>query len=329
MLRLTAACTVTDRIADLASGLVRPAGIELTVLSMEPREVFRRIKWTREFEVGEMSLAQYALERTRDDELVALPAFTSRTFRHRAVYVRAGGRIGHPSDLSGGCIGVLEYQMSAAVWARGMLSDQFGLDLDSVEWVTGGLRDVGRRPLTALEVAGVRVRHETEQSLEALLQAGAIDAIISPQAPSGFERGDGTVRRLFDEPMVAERSYLESTGIFPIMHCVVLRRDLYERERWAARSLLDAFDQARANALDRLRRIEPLPIALPWIEESVRQTQEAFGTGSWWPYGVAANRATLDALSRYLQEQHLVSSPIEPASLFVPTVLDDEDLHAL
>jgi 4,5-dihydroxyphthalate decarboxylase len=329
VLCLTAACTLTDRVADLVTGAVRPAGIDLTVLPMEPREAFRRIKWTREFHVGEMSLAQYALEHGRDDDLVALPAFTARVFRHRAVYVRGDGPVREPGDLGGGRVGVLEYQMSAAVWARGMLSDQFGVDLDSIEWVTGGLRDPGRRPLTTLGVEGVRVRHEAERSLESLLADGAIDAIISPQAPTGFERRDGTVRRLFDDPMAAERQYLERTGIFPIMHCVVLRRELYEREPWAARSLYEAFDLARANALGRLRRDEPLPIALPWVEDAVRQTEEAAGSPTWWPYGVAANRTTLEALSRYLEEQHLATDRIDPASLFPRSVLDGEDLRAL
>ncbi|GAA1403458.1 ABC transporter substrate-binding protein [Pseudonocardia kongjuensis] len=327
---LTLACAghLSDRVLDLWTGAVRPAGIDLHYLPMSPREGFRRLL-RGEFPAGEMSLSTYAtsvaLDRAR---FVAIPAFPSRTFRHSAVYLRTDAGIDGPADLAGRRIGVPEYQMTAAVWVRGMLQHDHGVRPSDVEWVTGGLRDPGRPALEQVEVRGVKVVHEDRRSLDELLLAGEIDAIVAPQAPPSFTAGSPRVRRLFADHRAAETDYHRRTGLFPIMHTVVLDRALHEAQPWVAASLYEAFDRARRNALDRLAEYEPLPVSLPWVGAELARTVEVMGA-DFWPYGLEPNEPVLDALCGYLVEQGLCERRLRPRELFAPSTLDLAGTRAL
>ncbi|WP_183091685.1 ABC transporter substrate-binding protein [Streptomyces radicis] len=320
---LTLACPghFSDRVFDLWTGAVRPAGIDLQYLPMSPREAFRRLL-RGEFPVGEMSLSTYVTSVAHDRaRFVAIPAFPSRTFRHSAVYVRDAAGIEGPADLVGRRIGVPEYQMTAAVWVRGMLQHDHNVRASDVEWVTGGLQDSGRHSLEPVTVRGVNVVHEDQRSLDDLLLAGEIDAIVAPQAPPSFAAGSPAVRRLFPDYRSVEADYFRRTGLFPIMHTVVMDRSLYESQPWIAASLYEAFDRARANAIARLTEREPLSVSLPWINDEVAQTVEVMGP-NFWPYGLEPNEPVLEALCGYLVEQGICDRRVAARDLFAPTVLE-------
>jgi 4,5-dihydroxyphthalate decarboxylase len=311
---------LSDRVDDLYWGAVPIEGLDLHFIPMKPSEAFRRMV-QGEFDVGEMSLSTHIVHCARgDDRFVGIPVFPSRTFRHRAIYVRAGAGIREPGDLVGRRVGVPEYQMTAAVWVRGLLQHDHGVSPSDLSWVTGGLRDPGREPLVEIDVPGVRIEHVTDRSLDALLLAGELDALIAPQAPPSFAAGHPDVVRLFPEERRAEMEYFQRTGLFPIMHTVVLRRSLYEEFPWVAVSLFQAFERAKDNCLRRLTSAEPLPVALPWIDDEVRATQALFGT-DFWPYGIEENRNVLETACRYVHEQGL-GNTVAVEDLFAPSVVD-------
>lgn len=310
---------LSDRVQDLYSGVVVPQGIDLHPLQFPPVEAFRRLL-RGEFHVGEMSLATYIVNVARgQNEFVALPVFPSRTFRHSAIYVRADRGIERPADLVGRVVGVPEYQMTAALWVRGLLQHEYGVKPAELSWVTGGLRDRGRRGLVDVEVEGVAITHESERTLDEMLVAGELDAIVAPQPPPSFLAGAAEVRRLFTDYRTAEQEYYRATGLFPIMHLVVVRRVLYDEHPWVAASLFDAFERAKENAFARLRSCEPLPVSLPWIQDEVDETMALMGP-DFWPYGLEANRGVLEAACAYLAEQGLTDRRVDPDELFAPDV---------
>jgi 4,5-dihydroxyphthalate decarboxylase len=310
---------LSDRVQDLYWGAVSVEGVEFHFIPLSPAEAFRRTA-QGEFDVGEMSLSTYIVNRGRGDEsLVAIPVFPSRTFRHGAIYVRAGGGIEQPADLVGRTVGVPEYQMTAALWVRGMLQHEYGVRPHDMMWVTGGLRDPGRRPLVEVDVQGVSIRHVSDRTLDELLLAGEIDAVVAPQAPPSFAAGHPDVTRLFPDRRRVEQAYFEKTRIFPIMHTVVLRRSLYEDFPWVAVNLSHAFERAKDNCLRRLAAAEPLPVSLPWIDDEVNAVQALFGH-DFWPYGLDENRNVLETACRYVHEQGL-GPELRVEDLFAPNVV--------
>lgn len=326
--RLPVSCAshLSDRVQDLATGEVVPDGIELRLFTTSPAQAFRRLL-RGEFDVGEMSLATHIINVSRGvEEHVAIPVFPSRTFRHGAIYVRAGGSVQQPSDLVGRRVGVPEYQMTAALWTRGMLQHEYGVRPQDIHWVTGGLQDTRRRSLIEVEVPGVEVVREQQRSLDELLRAGDLDAVIAPQAPQAFL--DGEAVQLFGDSAAVEREYYRTTGLFPIMHTVVIRRELLQEHPWVAVSLFDAFEQAKANALQRLQAREPLPVSLPWLQQEIDATRALMGP-DFWPYGLQANRAELRAACSYAHEQGLTERLVTPDELFAGTTLDREGIRVL
>lgn len=315
---------LSDRVQDLYYGRLPVEGIDLHFLSLLPFEAFHRLM-AGEFDAGEMSLSTFIVKVSRGErDLVAIPVFPSRTFRHNAVYVGDDRGIDGPEDLAGRRVGVPEYHMTAALWVRGLLEHEHGVRPADLEWVTGGLRDAGRRPLVDVEVPDVRITHVTDRSLDELLRAGELDAIIAPQAPPSFTAGQG-VRRLFEDYPQAEQDYYRKTGIFPIMHTVVLRRELYDAHPWAAVSLFEAFDRARAAAMDRLQRREPPTVSLPWVQHALDETLTIMGP-DFWPYGLEPNRVVLAAACRYAFEQGLTDREVEVDELFAPNVVTTSKL---
>jgi 4,5-dihydroxyphthalate decarboxylase len=317
MLRLTLAAGHYDRTEALRDGRVRPEGIELTYLMLRVEEIFWRMAQYREFDAAEFSLGGYFVRRGRGaDDLIALPVFLSRFFRHSGLFVNANAGIHRPEDLRGKRIGVPEYQMTAAVWVRGFLSDDYNVRPEDVEWVQGGLEDPGRLPFEPAEPPGVRLGFASnDRSLAQMLASGEIDALVTARTPSTFSRHGGSVRRLFEVPWQVERDYFRRTRIFPIMHTAVVRREVLDANPWVAVTLTKAFQEAKALALEDLTQTSALPISLPFLVDHAYETLDLMGE-DFWPYGLEANRHTLETFSRYMHEQGLTSEPLSVDTLF-------------
>lgn len=323
-LDLTLACGDYDRTRALADGRVRVEGVDLHYVPLEPEEVFFRMARHQEFDAAELSLSTYVVSLFRDGPFVAIPIFPSRMFRHSGVYLNTGAGITAPGDLSGRLVGLPEYQLTALVWIRGILAEHHGLAVTAPRYRTGGLHDPGRAEKVALnlppeiDIAPVAAG----RTLSEMLLAGEIDALYSPRAPRPFQGGDPRVGRLFPDARRAEADYFRATGVFPIMHTVVLRREVYERNRWLARSLTKAFVAAKRVAEQEIRRTAALSIMLPWALEEIADTERLLGA-DWWTYGLEANRTALDTFLRYAHEQYLAPRLLTAGELFAPEALDE------
>lgn len=315
-LDLTLACGRYDRTWPLLDGRVRPEGIRLTVVPLEPEECFWRMLRYQEFDAAEMSLASYTLLRSKGDRrFVAIPAFLSRSFRHSSIYLPNASPIREPADLAGARIGVPEYQMTASVWTRGMLTEDMAVDVSDVTWCTGGLEQPGRverEPLQLPERIHVQPI-PTDATLSTLLADGSIDALMAPRVPSAFRRG--AARRLFPDYAARERDYFARTGIFPIMHLVVIRAELLERRPWAAQSLFKAMNAAKDVGTCGVADAPALRYTMPFLLAALEEQEQLFGADPW-PYGIEANRPTLQTFVSYLQHQGLLAAPIHVDDLF-------------
>ena len=323
-LRLTLGCWNYDRTRALQDGRVRPDGIDLIYLDMPVEETFFRMLRHREFDVAEMSLSSYTVSLFREPQpFIAIPVFPSRFFRHSSIYVSTAADIREPRDLIGKRIGNPEYQMTAPVWIRGILADEYGVPVDSVTYVTGGEEEPGRAEKLALELPpNIRVEPiGPAQTLAQMLADGEIAALQTARMPSTYAAGDGRVRRLFEDFVDVEKAYFRRTGIFPIMHTVVIRRDVYERSPWVAQALYKAFCAAQRIAYDDLRQTAALKTMLPWLIAHVDEARHELGD-DFWPYGLARNRATLATFLRYHHAQGLSKRLLEPEALFAPETLE-------
>lgn len=325
-LHLTFACGDYDRTRALEEGTIRPDGIDLTYLRLPVEETFFRMMRHREFEVAEMSLSSYVLslgDGTEPSPFVALPVFTSRMFRHGALYCHADSGITGPEDLRGKRVGTPEFQLTACVWMRGILADRHGVPFDSVTYVTGGQETPGRVEKASVDLPGtVRVERVPEgRTLSELLSSGEIDALCTPRVPGPFTAGDPRVRRVFPDVVAAEKEYHAATGIFPIMHVVVVRRDVYDRQPWVAQSLYKALLAAKDAAYATLYDTSALRFMLPWLTPQLEEARDLLGR-DYWSYGLGANRATLATFLRYHHEQGLSGRRWTPEELFAPESLE-------
>jgi 4,5-dihydroxyphthalate decarboxylase len=323
-LNLTLACWDYDRTRALADGRVRPEGIDLNFVPLEVEETFFRMLRYREFDAAEMSLSSYCVSLTRDDPaFVAIPVFPSRFFRHGCIFVSARSGIRSPQDLVGKRIGVPEYQMTAPVWIRGVLADEYGVDPASVRYFTGGEEEPGRDEKLKLNLP--ERFHVTpigpDQTLAAMLADGEIDALHTARTPSTFYSRPDAVRRLFPDFVAVEQDYYRRTGLFPIMHVIAIRRPVYEANRWIARSLYKAFCEAQAVTYAALSVTSAMTTMLPWQVAAVEEARGLLGD-EWWPYGLARNRAVLDTFLRYHHDQGLSPRRLQPEELFAPETLD-------
>jgi 4,5-dihydroxyphthalate decarboxylase len=324
-LRLSLACWDYDRTAGLRNGTVAPAGIDLTCVTLPAEQTFFRMLRHEEFDVAEMSLSSYVLTLARSDPpFVAIPVFPSRMFRHGSIYIPGDSDLTAPSGLAGCTAGIPEYQMTAAVWIRGILAEHYGVPVDSVHYRTGGLHDAGRTEKLTLSLPP---RFDVQpigpgETLDGLLAAGRIDALYTARAPRSFRRDrPAGVRRLFPETRSVEREYFRQTSIFPIMHTIVIRREVYERDRWIARSLLDAFVEAKAAVYAALAEVTALKYTLPWSVTDAEDAVDMMGD-DFWPYGLAANRHTLEVFLQYSYDQGLAHRLLSPDELFAAETLD-------
>lgn len=320
-LSLTMAMSGYDHVRDLVTGEVRVEGAELTTLTLPVEEIFYRFLRYREWHVSELSLAKYvALRAAGDDSLRAIPVFPSRVCRHSSIFVRPDGPR-EPAQLAGARIGLPEWAQTAAVYTRSLLVHEWGIPLRDVHWVQAGVNQPGRREKVQLHLPeGVTLSQEPERSLDEMLRAGDLDAVFSAHPPASFERGDPGIIRLFPDYEPVEREYVTRTGIFPIMHVVVIRSDVLDRDPWIARNLFTAFEAAKEASLARLAEMTASRVPLPWVPGLLAQARALIGPDPW-PYGVEANHVTLDAFARYAHEQGVAARRLEPEELFVPQVL--------
>jgi 4,5-dihydroxyphthalate decarboxylase len=315
-LHLTFACGDYDRTRALEDGSVRPDGIDLTYLRLPVEETFFRMLRHREFDVAEMSLSTYVATLDQDPSpFVALPVFTSRMFRHGGIYLNTNAGIGAPSDLRGKRVGSPEFQLTACVWIRGILAEHHGVPVDSVTYYTGGQETPGRIEKGKVDT-GLDIRPiPAGATLAQMLAAGEIDALYTPRVPSPFRDRDSRVTRLFDDVVGVEKEYFAATGIFPIMHVVVIRRDVYERHPWVAQSLYKACKIARDDAYTRVYDSSALRFMEPWLIQHLEESRQILGQ-DFWSYGLASNETNLDVFLRYHHEQGLSRKRYGPADLF-------------
>lgn len=321
-LPITLACGPYDRTRALADGAVRVDGVDLRYLELDPEEIFFRMLTYGEFDVAELSLSSYLLTHLAGGPFVAVPVFPSRMFRHTSVYVNEAAGIAEPADLAGRTVGIAEYQLTANVWIRGILQEYHGLPAASVRYRTGGLNEPGRREKIALELpADIDIEPiPAGRTLSDMLARGELDAVVSPRAPIAFETGGG-LRRLFADSRERERQYFRDSGIFPIMHVLVMHRRVYESNRWLARSLVKAFTEAKTLAYRQLSRTVALSVSLPWVREEYEASVGLLGE-DFWSYGVQPNRHVIETFIRYAHEQGMISRRPEPEELFAPESIE-------
>jgi hypothetical protein len=327
-LKLTLACWDYDRTRALFDGRVRPDGIDLDLWSTyNVGEIMERMVRHRQFDVSEFGITYFlrSLE-LMDAPFVAIPVFPNRFFRHSAIFVNAAKGIRSPADLAGRRVGELQrYGHDAGIWAKGALSDDFGVKASSMEHVVGGMERTAGPDWAPLDPPADVVIHQLapEQGLDAMLERGEIDALFTAHIPPSARKNPQRVGRLFPDFENVERDYFRRTGIFPIMHTVVIRRELYEQNRWIARALMQAFEEAKALAMkayDAADIFFNAPTMIPWFVSLRERNRELMGD-SFWPYGVAANRKTLEACLRHHREQGILKRSYDIEELFAPETL--------
>lgn len=314
-LDLTLAIGDYDRVRALQTGEVSPEGIDLNVVNRYPGELFWRVSQHQEFKLSEMSLSTFTLWTSQGDcPYVGIPVFPSRIFRHGSIYVNPDAGIDSPEDLRGKKIGVEpEYQITAATWARGMLQHEYGVEPTEMEWYAENEEKYDVSLPDDLDIQVI----DDDQDLERMLARGEIDAHISVLIPK--QLGDG-IERLFDDFVATERDYYERTGLFPIMHTLVLHRDIYDDHPWVAREMYEAMCEAKEVAMNRLFDTNALSVSLPWLVAHVEETREAMGD-DYWPYGFEPNRHTVETLTQYSYEQGLSDRKVDPEELFADELL--------
>jgi 4,5-dihydroxyphthalate decarboxylase len=320
---LTLAMAYYEHVAGLTSGQVPVEGARVRWLELPVEEIFHRFYEYREWEISEMSMGKYiATVSQGDDSMVGLPVFPSRVFRHSAFYVRSG-EITTPDQLRGKRLGIPEWAQTAAVYMRGLLTHEWDVPLTDVRWYQAGVNQPGRREHVKLALPpGVELTPVPDRSLNDMLLAGDLDAVLSAHPPEAFKSGDPRVSRLFPDPPAVEEEYARRTGIVPIMHLVVVRRDVVDRHPWLVGNLMTAFEESRSRSVARLAAGPAGPgsrVPLLWTDEALARTRAAFG-GEPWPYGVDANRATLEAFARWSDEQGVTHRRVEVDELFPASV---------
>jgi 4,5-dihydroxyphthalate decarboxylase len=321
-MRLTLACWDYDRTRALMDGSVAPDGIELVYLNQPVEETFFRMMRYQEYDCSEMSLSSYVASLDRSNAFVAIPVFPSRFFRHSCIFISAKSGIRKPEDLKGRRIGVPEYQMTAPVWIRGILSDDYGVKVAECEHFSGGEEEPGRDEKLKINVPStIRLKPiPGDKTLSRMLADGELDALVTARAPSTFASRPNDVKRLFPNYVEVEKAYYRRTKIFPTMHTVVIRRDVYEKNPWVAQSLYKAFSAAKARAYELYAQTAALPAMVPWLVAELEEARREMGD-DWWPYGLEPNRKALETFLRYHHEQGLSKKLRTPEELFAQETL--------
>ena len=318
-LRLTFACGPYDRTQPLRDGSMKPDGIELTYLALQPAEIFWRMLQFKEFDASEMSLSNYtSLVSAGNPPFIAIPVFPSRVFRHGYFFINTEKGIKSPADLKGKRGGVPEYSMTAAVYMRGLLQHEYGVKPTDVEWVQGRADRLGRKLPSDLRLTQAPAGTE----LGDLLERGEIDFMMTANNPLSFRRGSKKVARLFPNYGEVEKDYYRRTKIYPIMHTVVIRRDICDRDPWVALSLYQALCRAKDYSYRMLEDAGSPKASLAWLQPLLEEEREIIGE-DWYPYGIEKNRPSIDALLQYTHEHGLTDRRIKLEELFAPSTMRD------
>lgn len=307
-LRLNMALRWYDRTAALIDGTVRAEGIDLNYIQVQPYETFWRMLHNSEFDVAELSLSGYLITLERNPPpYTAIPVFPSKMFRHHCIYINSRAGIREPKEIEGKRVGGPEFSQTAAVWARGILQDEYGVDLTKVHWFRGGVEAPDPVERVELRLPPTIQLQEIPpgKSLNGMLEAGELDAVICPQPPpSSFVRGSPNVARLFPNYREVEMAYYKKTGHFPLMHTIAIKRSVYDANPWVAASLMKAFEAAKAHCYDQIAHTGVLQASLPWLHWHLEEEFRFFGKDPF-AYGLPANRSDLETLARYSLEQGL------------------------
>jgi 4,5-dihydroxyphthalate decarboxylase len=324
MLHLSIAIGPYDRMLPLVLGETRIDAVDAQFMLLEPEEIFFRAMRHEAFDICELSLSSYTLRVARGDcPYVAVPVFPSRAFRHTCIVVRDDRGIRGPADLRGKRIGIPEWQLTANVWARAILAEDFGVQPRDIAWVRGGYETPGRVEKLSVNVPdGVTIEDApSEKTISGMLAAGELDGVMGPRAPSCFERGDPAIRWLFDDPTAEATAWFERTRIFPIMHVLGIRRTLVEKHAWLPGAVQKAFEASKRVALARLTDTSATKVTLPFVEESLRRARALMGD-DFFSYGLAPNRHVLEYFLRHHHAQGLSDRVLAPAELFHPSTLE-------
>jgi 4,5-dihydroxyphthalate decarboxylase len=320
---ITLACEDYDRTRALKDGIVKAEGIELNYLVMPVEEIFWRMMKYEEFDVSELSMGAFLTAAAQGRRpFIAIPVFPSRTFRHRCIFANTASGIERPQDLRGKRMGVPEYSMTAAVWLRGLFQHEYGVWPKEIHWIQAGEEHPGRKDRVDFEMpAGIKLESRPDTTLNDMIESGEIDAMMSPRMPTCFVEGSPRVRRLFPNYKHAEMDYFRKTGLFPIMHAIVIRKAVYEAHPWVARSLYKAFCEAKDLCMKELYDTNVLRVSLPWTAAEYEETRDLM-TADYWPYGLTRNRVNLETLHGYLHEQGLIKQRLDLDELFARETLE-------
>jgi 4,5-dihydroxyphthalate decarboxylase len=320
-IKLSLACTQTDRSAAILDGRIGIAGCEVIALPGQTSDIFKRVLNDQAFDIAEMSMSSQIVQTSRlADAYIAIPVFLSRSFRHSSIYIRTDRKIEQPSDLAGKTIGIEQYQQTVGLWVRGVLGDEYGVRTQDVSWVNGGLEQPGGGERVALTLPeGISLRAAPKDAtLNGLLAEGRLDAVIATRPPSCVEAGHPQIARLFPHYRQAETAYFTRTRMFPIMHCVVIRRSLVERHPWLSVEVFRAFAAAKAAAIKDLFLMNIARVSLAWIAEDAAATRKVLGDNMW-SYGLKAGRHEIEAMLRYARNDGLTARDLTPEDVFHPS----------
>ncbi len=321
-LKLSFASALYDRMQPIYTGDVQPDGIELNFMPFdEPRVIFDRMSGGLEFDVSEYSSSEFVQRfANKQCPFVAIPIFPSRTFRTGFIAIRTDRGINSPKDLEGRRIGVPLHTMTAGIFIRGFLQHECGVDIKKIHWVQGAVNTVGSHGsptvLPLLKPADIEINN-TGKSLSQLIDEGSIDGTIGTSLPESI-RTNPNIDRLFPNYVEMEKEYYQRTGVYPIMHLIAIKKDIYERYPFVATSLYNAFVKSKEMALKQMYNLRALRYMTPWLMRDIDEIFDVFN-GDPWPYGLEPNRKTLEALVTYLVDQDLIAEPVPVDDLFVPT----------
>jgi 4,5-dihydroxyphthalate decarboxylase len=310
-----------DHVRDMLSGAAAPDGIDLIPFSLPVEEIFHRFLFYREWDVCELSFAKYVSKiAARDADFTAIPVFPSRMFRISSMYVRADCPIRSPEQLAGKRVGIPEWAQTAAVYTRGWLAETVGIPLADIEWFQAGVNDRGRAEKVSLELpSGIRLTPVPTDTLTNMLRTGQVDAVFSARPPAPIVQNTGEFRHLVEDFQASEQDYFNKTNIFPIMHAIVVRNAVLEKHPWVAQDLQKAFAKARSNSIARLHDLTASRVPLPWGPIRAKEAEAVFG--DLFPYGVEANRPTLETFLRFAYDQGVINRRLQVEELFVPSTL--------
>jgi 4,5-dihydroxyphthalate decarboxylase len=327
-LQLSLIMGANDRSRPVLDGTVEPDGIDLTCTVAHPSEIFWRQLKFQEFDVSEMSLSSLLMAIANGNtDWVGMPFFTSRRFFHTGVWIRTDRGIDKPEDLKGKRVGVPEYQQTAALWSRGVLKHEFGVDPSDIEWWMERTEERSHGGATGFQPPpGVRFnRIPGDDSIGSMLMDGRLDATLLYLTDNNLVdrsritlEGNSNFRLLFPDPSAEGRRYYAKTGIFPINHGMVVRRSIYEQHPWVVLNIFNAFRRAKDDVAARMRELASTHVDLGLLPADARK---ALATDAY-PYGVKSNRLVLDTVTEYSHEQGLTPRKVPLDEVFAPSTLD-------